>query len=48
VVRGAERNSAVVAQRDLDVVLIPADTFLAHWFQPYDDHELPALAGRLT
>jgi hypothetical protein len=48
VVRGAERNSQIVARRDLDVVLIPAATFLAHWFHPYDEDELPELAGRLA
>jgi len=43
VVRDAERNSDVVAQEDVDVVMIPGELFARAWFKPYDSdrfHEL--------
>ena len=41
-VRGAERNSDVVAEQDVDVVMIPAELFTREWFRPYDGSELAA------
>ena len=41
VVRGAERNAAVIADAEVDVLVIPAETYLAHWFKPYTADELP-------
>ena len=35
VVRGAERNAAVIADADVEVLAIPAERFLADWFRPY-------------
>ena len=48
VVRGAERNSAIVAEHDLEVVVIPADTFRRHWFHPYDEDELLDVVRRFA
>lgn len=36
VVRGAERNARVSADRDVEVIAIPADVFLSEWFRPYE------------
>jgi CRP-like cAMP-binding protein len=36
VLRGHDRNSFVTASRPLEVLVIPADVFLAHWAEPYD------------
>lgn len=44
VVRGGERNAAVVAEHDADVLVVPADVYLTEWFRPYD---LAALRRRL-
>lgn len=48
VVRRAERNSDIVAEGPLDVLVIPAAVFLREWFHPYTVAELPALAARLS
>ena len=40
VVRGAERNAAVIAEADVDVLAIPAERYLTDWFQPYEPDEL--------
>lgn len=47
VIRGAERNSAIVAERALDVILIPGETFADHWFHPFDEFEVREIAARL-
>ena len=45
VVRGAERNAAVIADTEVDVLAIPAERYLADWFKPYTVDELPARGG---
>ena len=40
VVRGAERNAAVIAEADVDVLAIPAERYLADWFKPYTTDQL--------
>ena len=40
VVRGAERNAAVVAETEVDVLAIPAERYLADWFKPYTADQL--------
>ena len=40
VVRGAERNAAVIAEREVDVLAIPAERYLADWFRPYTPDQL--------
>jgi len=47
VIRGAERNSVIVAERALDVILIPGATFAEHWFHPFDEVEVREIAQRL-
>lgn len=42
VLRGHDRNSLVTASRPLEVLVIPADVFLAHWAEPYDAAALVA------
>lgn len=44
VVRGGERNAAVVAVRTTEVLVAPADVYLGAWFRPYD---LASLRRRL-
>lgn len=39
VVRGGERNAAVVADTDVEIVVIDADAYLRHWFRPYELEE---------
>ncbi len=46
VVRGAERNARVSADRDVEVIAIPADVFLAEWFRPYEVSALRAVAAQ--
>ena len=41
-VRGAERNAAVIADAEVDVLVIPAERYLANWFKPYTVDELPS------
>lgn len=36
VLRGHDRNSAVLATRPMEVMVIPDDAFLAHWAAPFD------------
>lgn len=40
VVRGAERNSTVVAAAPLDLLALRGELFLAEWFHPYEITEL--------
>ena len=40
VVRGAERNAAVVAETEVDVLAIPAERYLSDWFRPYTADQL--------
>ena len=48
VVRDAERNSDIVAEVPLEVLVIPGAVFLREWFHPYTVAELPELAVRLS
>ncbi len=48
VVRNAERNSDIVAEAALDILVIPAAVFLRDWFRPYTTAELPELVTRMT
>lgn len=40
VVRGGRRNASVVAECDLDVVVIPAAVYREHWFRPYSIEQM--------
>jgi hypothetical protein len=40
VVRGAERNAAVIAEAEVEVLVIPAASYLASWFKPFTADEL--------
>lgn len=42
VLRGHDRNSTITATRPIEVLVVPADVFLAHWAVPYDAAELVA------
>lgn len=48
VIRGAWRNGTVVAERPVDVLMIPRDTYLRHWYRTYsvDEFVHRALQGR--
>lgn len=43
-VRGAERNADVFVEETVDVLIVPIDVYLAHWFRPYDLAELRSAA----
>ncbi len=40
VIRGAARNANVVAARRLDVLIIPKEVYLRHWYWPYTFQEV--------
>lgn len=40
VVRGAERNAAVIADAEIDLLAIPAERYLDDWFRPFTPDEL--------
>jgi len=40
VVRRAERNAEIVAERDVDVIMIPGDRYVADWLRPWRPDEL--------
>jgi hypothetical protein len=42
VIRRAERNSEIVAERDVDVIIIPGATYVRSWLRPFRADELPA------
>ena len=49
VIRGAERNSEVVAVQDVDVVMIPAERYAREWLRPLGPEQLRALlASRVS
>ncbi len=48
VVRHAERNSDIVAEAALDILVVPAAVFLREWFHPYTTADLPELVGRMN
>ena len=43
VIRRAGRNSDVVAEQEVDVVLIPGELYTREWFRPYEPHEIAGL-----
>ena len=43
VIRRAGRNSDVVAEQAVEVVLIPGELYEREWFRPYESHEIAAL-----
>jgi hypothetical protein len=43
VVRQAERNSTIVAEVAVDVLVIPGELFAREWFRPYEPHEIDEL-----
>ena len=43
VIRGAERNARVVAERDVDLLAIPKGVYLDHWHFTYDRDAFAAL-----
>ena len=43
VIRRAGRNSDVVAEQAVEVVLIPGELYEREWFRPYEPHEIAAL-----
>ncbi len=47
VVRGAERNSTVVAVAPLDLLVLPGELFLAEWFHPYEITELADMFAKI-
>ena len=40
VIRRAERNSEIVAEREVDVVMIPGECYATAWFRPLGLSEL--------
>ena len=46
VVRRAERNSDIVAERAVDVIVIPGEVYARAWFRPLSPAELGARLGR--
>jgi hypothetical protein len=43
VIRGAERNSEVVAVQDVEVVMIPAELYAREWLRPLGPEQLRML-----
>ena len=39
VIRGSERNATVIAEDDLDLLMIPQEVYLQHWHHTYDINE---------
>lgn len=40
VVRGAARNASIVAEQDVELLAIPKEVFVKHWYRPYSLSEL--------
>ena len=48
VIRRAERNGEVTAERDVEILMIPGDCYVRVWFRPYGAGQLAdALADAL-
>jgi hypothetical protein len=45
VIRRAERNSAIVAERELAVIMVPAEVYVRAWLRPLRPDELAARLG---
>jgi hypothetical protein len=48
VIRRAERNSDIVAERDVDVVVIPGERYARWWLRPLRLDELAARVSART
>ena len=47
VVRGAERSATIVAERDVQVIMIPKSVYLAHWHHTLSLEEFQAAVARV-
>jgi hypothetical protein len=47
VIRRAERNGDVTAERELELLVIPGESYVRTWFRPYAAAELISMLGRL-
>ena len=47
VVRGAERNSTIVAVAPVDVLAIPGELFIREWFHPYESTEISEMLAKV-
>lgn len=45
-VRRATRNGEIVADRDVEVLMIPSEEFVTEWLRPLEPHQLAQLLGR--
>jgi hypothetical protein len=45
VIRRAERNADITVDRDVEVLMIPAECYLREWFRPYDADEIVGALG---
>jgi hypothetical protein len=45
VIRRAERNAEITVDRDVDVLMIPAECYVREWFRPYTAEEIVAVLG---
>ena len=45
VIRRSERNAEVTVDRDVDVLMIPGESYVRLWFRPYTAEELAATLG---
>lgn len=46
VIRGAERNASIVAEKDVSLLIIPKEDFLKRWYHPHSLDELIAVLQR--
>jgi hypothetical protein len=48
VIRRAERNADIAVDRDVEILMIPAECYLREWFRPYDADEIVEALGEAT
>jgi hypothetical protein len=48
VIRRAERNADITVDRDVEVLMIPAECYVREWFRPYDADEIVEALGAET
>lgn len=48
VIRGSIRNARVMAEHDVELLSIPKEVYLKHWYRPYTVHEFTALCAQGT
>ena len=46
VIRRAERNAEITVDRDVDILMIPAECYVREWFRPYAADEIVAALAR--